>query len=70
VQLSPGSTSDPATTAQQRPAHVLEPLLLAGRSQARAFSSPYLIDCLVQVHRNVETIEHVHGLADLLGNHP
>jgi len=33
---------------------MLEPLFLVGFPQAPAFSSPYLIDRLVQVHRNVK----------------
>jgi hypothetical protein len=49
---------------------VLEPLFLARRPQARAFSSPYLIDGLVQVRRNVKAIEHVQRLTRLFGNDP
>src|ERR1039457_3419249 len=56
--------ADAAAPAQQRPAQVLEALRLrrALRPEAGAFCAPHLIHRLIQMRRDMETVQYLQGL--------
>jgi len=71
VELLPGSSPYPTAAPQQRPAGVLQ-LLRSGltcRSQTSGLGPPHLVHRLVQVHRDMEPVQHMQGLAGLRRDH-
>src|SRR5579871_3881830 len=71
VQLFPGSPPHSAAAPQQGPARTLQFLRdqLARRSQTSALRPPHLIHRLVQMHRDVEAVQHLQRLAGLRRDH-
>src|SRR2546423_4197913 len=70
MEFLPGSPADSTALAQQRPAHVLEPLGIrfSRHPQAGALRSANLIHGLVQMGGDVEAIQHVDRLFGLGGD--
>src|SRR5437867_7962265 len=69
LEFDPSLTPHAATATQQLRAHVFEPLHRRAASQSAAFGSAHLVHRLVEVHRDVETVQHVQGLRCLGGHH-
>lgn len=71
VELLAGFATHATASTQQLPAHAFE---LGGSrrirlAQSSTLSPPHFVDGLVQVHRNVKTVQHVQRVAHPRGNH-
>src|ERR1035437_401490 len=56
-------------SAQHLPAHMFEPTRQGTASQSPTLGPPHLVHRLVQMHRDMEPIQHMQGLAGFGRNH-